>query len=213
MKWTSLVLLKSILIGIIFLGIHTSQYHKRHWNHSHITTSETEIPWKVLYKPGGGRHHNSTTNMQWYHNLWPRPTWTRPLVIYYYHWSRSIDLWYYLRISHLWCSHPNCRIYHEYNAAVANFNRTRSRRWRHPTIIDISNFITSFTRKITKWYWVSMQTNPISFITTASHNSYNAPNSLTLSMKFTVYIKFPTYIFEGDIASTSSSQPNTFLPS
>ena len=26
---------------------------KRHWNHSHIITSETEIPYKVLYKSGG----------------------------------------------------------------------------------------------------------------------------------------------------------------
>ena len=25
----------------------------RHWNHSHIITSETELPWKALYKQGG----------------------------------------------------------------------------------------------------------------------------------------------------------------
>ena len=28
---------------------HTS---KRHWKHSHLITSETDLPWKALYKPG-----------------------------------------------------------------------------------------------------------------------------------------------------------------
>ena len=29
------------------------QTSKRHWKHSHFITSETDLPWKALYKPGG----------------------------------------------------------------------------------------------------------------------------------------------------------------
>ena len=29
------------------------QTSKRHWKHSHFITSETDLPWKTLYKPGG----------------------------------------------------------------------------------------------------------------------------------------------------------------
>ena len=29
------------------------QASKQHWKHSHFITSETDLPWKALYKPGG----------------------------------------------------------------------------------------------------------------------------------------------------------------
>ena len=29
------------------------QTSKEHWKHSHFITSETDLPWKALYKPGG----------------------------------------------------------------------------------------------------------------------------------------------------------------
>ena len=29
------------------------QTSKRHWKHSHFITSETDLPWKALYKPDG----------------------------------------------------------------------------------------------------------------------------------------------------------------
>ena len=84
-----------------------------------------------------------------YHNLWSRLTRTRLLVIYYYHWSRPIDPFYYLRILHLRCSHPTFRTYHQCKATVAIFRRTQSRTWRHPTkiTIDLSTFIIFLIRK------------------------------------------------------------------
>ena len=62
-------------------------------------------------------------------------------------------------------------------------------------------------KNIMKYYWEQIPVNPISFITMEFQKSFNVQKSLISSMSFMDYTK------QGFIAYTSSSPPNTSLPS
>ena len=149
------------------------------------------------------------------HILRSRPTWTWPLVIHTHHWSRQIDHYHNLHLPHLRNIYLKIRLHHKRNAAVENHLRTRSKTRRYSTQNNNrSNQLHQFTHKEKSrtYIGISMQTNPIYFITTASHNSSTEPKYLTYSMKIMACIKFRTHKIESVIESIISSAPNRSLP-
>ena len=62
---------------------------KRDWIYSHISTSDTDIPWTNLYKPGGLQSYRYRLYTMESHLIRLGFTWIRSLVFHHCNWSKN----------------------------------------------------------------------------------------------------------------------------